>query len=395
MKAIRTVLACLRRADKTFNLIQHGDHIIIGLSGGKDSVVLTYVLSLYKKFSHTNFTIQPVILDLGFPHFNPEPLRAFCASLGLSLIVSDNRSVYPILKKHQKEGKHLPCSICSRMKKAAINNVAHQLNYSKVAFAHHADDAIETLFMNEIYGAKVGTFAPKMHLDKSNIEFIRPLIFVREKDIKNLVKEENLPVLSTTCPADKMTTRQSVKNLLSQIYKEFPTAKENFLTMISNYEQEDLWGKHINFQIDQEGLNLHPVISASDAIEMMNIRREVFIKEQNISYEDEYIEQEETTSHYFLIYLLDKPIGIIRYRQTEIGFCLGRFAILKEYRHKGYGTASFSYLVNHLEGLYNPCTIYFHAQLYLKSFYENLGFTCEGEPFIEANIPHITMKKTC
>ena len=395
MKAIRTVLACLRRADKTFNLIQHGDHIVIGLSGGKDSVVLTYALSLYKKFSHTDFTIQPVILDLGFPHFNPQPLQSFCESLGLTLIVSDNRSVFPILEKQQKEAKHLPCSICSRMKKAAINNVAHQLGYHKVAFAHHADDAVETLLMNEIYGAKIGTFSPKMYLEKSDIEFIRPLIFVREKDIQTLIKEENLPVLSSTCPADKMTSREDIKDLLHRIYHDFPPAKENFLTMLTNFEQEDLWGEQIALQVNQDGLNLQPVISAQDALEMTYIRHEVFIVEQNIPFSEEYIPEEEKTSHYFLISLFDQPIGVIRYRETEEGYCLGRFAILKEYRHRGYGRLVFSYLTDYLEARYNPCTIYFHAQLYLQSFYEQLGFVSEGSIFIEANIPHIKMKKTC
>ena len=90
MKAIRTLLACIRKADNTYNLINHGDKIVIGLSGGKDSIVLTYCLTLYQKFSHTDFTIQPVTLDLGFPGFNPRPLIELCESLGLKLIVSDN-----------------------------------------------------------------------------------------------------------------------------------------------------------------------------------------------------------------------------------------------------------------------------------------------------------------
>ncbi|HNX16097.1 MAG TPA: GNAT family N-acetyltransferase [Bacilli bacterium] len=395
MKAIRTILACLRRADQTYNLIQHGDRIIVGLSGGKDSLVLTYALSLYKKFSHTDFVIQPVTLDLGFPGFDPAPLKTFCESLSLELIVSDAREVYPILQKQQGHYKHLPCSICSRMKKAAINKVARELNFNKVAFAHHADDAIETLFMNEIYGAKIGTFSPKMHLERADITFIRPLILTREKDIIALAKEEKLPVMKSICPADKHTTREDIKILLKNIYEEFPTARENFLNMLDNYPQFDLWGDQIAWQINQDGLNLKPVVSAADAEAMIAIRTEVFVKEQAVSQDEEFIPAEEALAHYFLIRLLDKPIGVIRYLEKEDGFWIGRFAILKEYRHHGYGKQAFSYLVSQIEARHNPCLISIHAQLYLKAFYESCGLTSQGEVFDEVNIPHIKMIKKC
>jgi tRNA(Ile)-lysidine synthase TilS/MesJ len=100
------------------------------------------------------------------------------------------------------------------MKKAAINEAANELGFNKVAFAHHADDAIETLFMNEMYGGRIATFAPKMHLEKANMGFIRPFTYVREKDIIKLIKEEKLPVISSKCPADKFTKREDVKRLL-------------------------------------------------------------------------------------------------------------------------------------------------------------------------------------
>ena len=221
MKAIRTILACIRKADQTFNLIEDDDKIIIGLSGGKDSVLLTYCLHLYTMFSHKHFTIQPVMLDLGFPGFDPSAMEKFCESIGLKLIVKDSKEVYKILVANQKEDKHLPCSICSRMKKAAINKVANELGYNKVAFAHHADDAIETYVMNAIYGARIATFAPKMHLDNANIIFIRPLIFVRETDIIRTIKEEKLIISSSHCPADKTTRREDIKEILNDVYHRY------------------------------------------------------------------------------------------------------------------------------------------------------------------------------
>ena len=396
MKAIRTVLACIRKADQMYNLINHGDKIMIGLSGGKDSVALTYALSLYQKFSHTDFVIQPVMLDLGFPDFNPYEMNKFCESLGLKLLVVDNTEVYRILQIQQKDKEHLPCSICSRMKKASMNKVAKELGFNKVSFAHHADDAIETYMMNTLFGGRVASFSPKMHLERADITFIRPLIHVRESDIVKLVKEEDLPVLASGCPANMHTRREDMKLLLKDIYKKWPIAKDNLLTMLSNYEKEDIWGKEIYHQINQDGLTLKPVISAMDMMHVLDIRTKVFIQEQNCPYEIEVVEKEEKESHHYLIYNKEDIVGTIRYRQTgEREFKIERFAILKEYRGHEYGKQSFQYLVNKLIEENTPCTIYFHAQYQLVDYYKSLGFIEEGETFIEADIKHIKMLKKC
>ena len=394
MKAIRTVLACIRKADQQYNLINHGDKILIGLSGGKDSVVLTYALSLYQKFSHTDFTIQPVMLDLGFPGFNPYEMNKFCESLGLKLMVVDNTEVYRILQIQQKDHEHLPCSICSRMKKASMNKVAKEIGFNKVSFAHHADDAIETYMMNTLFGGRIASFAPKMHLERADITFIRPLINVRESDIIKLVKEENLPVMASGCPANMHTRREDMKNLLKEIYHSYPVAKDNLLTMLSNYEKEDVWGKEIFYQVNQDGLTLKPVVTAMDMMHVLDIRNKVFVIGQNCPYDIEVVPSEEKEAKHFLIYKKDTPVGTIRYRQTgDREFKLERFAVLEEYRNKGYGKEAFLYLVNKLEEDYNPCTIWFNAQYQLLDYYKKLGFTEVGDTFIEANIKHIKMIK--
>ena len=396
MKAIRTLLACIRKADQTYNLINHGDKIIVGLSGGKDSLALLYCLNLYRKFSHTEFEIQPVTLDLGFPGFNRKPLDEFCESIGLKLIVSDSQEVYQILKiQQEKQGlKHLPCSICSRMKKAAINKVANELGYNKVAFAHHADDAIETLLMNEIYGSRIATFSPKMHLENANIDFIRPFLLVHEKDIKQFIKEEEIAVMGSSCPADKNTTREDIKSLLNDIYHNYPKAKENFLSMISNYEQEDLWGNEIYLQVNQEGLCLKPVVTPIDEWHVINLRETVFREEQGVPFKDDEVLEEESESKTYLIYLKDKVIGTIRYREIgERKFKVERFAILKEYRNKGYGKQVMNYFADMIASKYNPCLVTLNAQIQTFEFYEKCSFIKEGDVFIEAGIKHIKMNK--
>ncbi len=396
MKSIRTVLACIRKADSTYNLIEHGDKIVIGLSGGKDSIALTYCLTLYQKFSHTDFKLQPVTLDLGFPNFNPQPMVTFCRSIGLELMVVDCREVYKILKIQQEKQdlKHLPCSICSRMKKAAINKVANEIAFNKVAFAHHADDAIETLMMNEIYGSRIATFSPKMHLAKADITFIRPLILTHENEIKRLVKEENLPVFDSHCPADKTTTREDIKNLMNDIYHSYPQAQENFIKMLSKYEQMDLWGEDIAYQLNNEGLTLRPVIDSYQMAIMSDIRYRCFVEEYGISFADEIDLNTEKDSHNFLIYLKDNPIGCIRYRPYEDGYKIERVAIIKEERHHGYASSAINFLGDLIGHKYNPCTIYIHSMSDILPLYLSLGYEIIGEEFLEAGIKHFPLKKT-
>lgn len=393
MKAIRQVLAAIRQADNKYNLINHDDKIVVGVSGGKDSITLLYTLHLYQKFSHTNFTVQPVILDLGFDNFNADKIKDFCASLGYELLVEDSREVYKILKANQDEDKHLPCSICSRMKKAAINKVANRLGFNKVAFAHHADDAIETLFMNEIYGARIATFSPKMHLERADITFIRPLILVRESNIIRLVKEENLPVLDSHCPADKYTKREDIKNLLKEIYKAYPASKDNFLTMLDNYTKFDIWDKELFYHINQDNLTLKPVLDKNDEIIVRDIRVEVYIKGQDCPIDEEFETEKDLEANEFLIYKDTTPIGTIRYRHLEDGFKIERFAILPQYQHHKYGKEAISYLCKMIEEKYNPCRIYMHAQKGLEEYYSSLGFKRIGEEFVEANIVHILMER--
>ncbi len=257
MKAIRVILACIRTADNTFNLINDGDKICLGISGGKDSMAMFYALHLYKKFSKTKFEIYPCIINLGFDDFSPKIEQEFAKKLGYDIYVADGKTVYPILKiqKEKQNTPHLPCSICSKMKKAIINKVAHKLGCNKVAFAHHRDDAIETLFLNEIYGGRISTFSPKMVLSREDITFIRPLVLAKEEDLKRLCEEENIPVAPSHCPNDKFTKRETIKNILKNIYEEFPSSQENFLNMMFNIDKEDIFYSHVEHKI--EGTNLY------------------------------------------------------------------------------------------------------------------------------------------
>lgn len=256
-------MAAIRRADSDFSLIDKGDRIAIGLSGGKDSLSLLYALSLYGKFAGKSFKLFPIYLDLGFGNVDVEALKKFCSDLGLKLIIDDSTFVYDVLKAHQEPGKHLPCSICSRMKKAAMNAQAKRLRCNKVAFAHHKDDAVETLFMNMLHGGRVATFAPKMELKRSGLTFIRPLIYCAEKQTTDLAKEMEFPVIKSPCPADGYTDRQKVKETLLDLYKRYPGSEKNFMSMLGNYESFCLYFDDYELgEEDPSEYSLKPLVTA-------------------------------------------------------------------------------------------------------------------------------------
>ena len=264
-KYIRNILASLRKADEDYSLIEENDKILVGISGGKDSLTLLKALYLYKYFSHKNYDFQPVFLDLGFGNTDLSKIKKLVNECNKELIVNDSTFVYGVLLAHQKEGHHIPCSICSRMKKAAMNNIANELHYNKVAFAHHSDDAIETLLMNMVHGGKVATFEPKMYLEKSGITFIRPLFYTKEIDIEGFVKEENIPVLESSCPANKHTEREWAKNVLKDLYNTHPEAKNNFRNLLNNYKSFNLPFLDLEYKIENTNYSLKPLINASDA----------------------------------------------------------------------------------------------------------------------------------
>ena len=184
-----------------------------------------------------------------------------------------------------------------------------------------------------------------------------------------------------------------IKILLNDLYHKYPKAKENFLSMISNYEQEDLWGDEIYLQINQKGLCLKPVVSPIDMWNAINIRQIVFRDEQKVSYQEDEVYEEQIEAKTYLIYFKDKVIGTIRYRYINDAYKIERFAILKEYRGQGYGKEVLNYFTNMIWEKHNPCTIYLNGQMHAFEFYKKCGFSPVGEIFQEANIDHIKMIK--
>ena len=244
--SIKKLLGCIQKADRDYNLINDKDYIAIGVSGGKDSMVLLYCMKIYqlvaKKVLNKEFDFIAIHIDMNFDGMDFSEVDSFCEKNGIK-IHHEKSKIFNILELHKKN-EQIQCSLCSTLKKGAVNKVAKELGCNKVAFGHHADDAVETLLMNAIYCGKLATFTPSMHLSNVDIDFIRPLIYASEKDILSVLKKENIPFVISTCPNEGITSRSETKELLEDLYKKYPSAKANFLHMLSNSENVELWHKN-------------------------------------------------------------------------------------------------------------------------------------------------------
>jgi tRNA 2-thiocytidine biosynthesis protein TtcA len=394
MKSEKIMLACIRKADFDYGMFENGDKVLLGLSGGKDSMALARLLHTYQQFSDKHFEFIAAFMDLGFEDPDIEGLKAFGEKEKIDVKVIPAHDVATILRMHKDAKGLLPCSICSRMKKAVINKAAKSLGCNKVAFAHHADDAIETLFMNMSYGGRIATFEPKMTLEREGITFIRPLIYAREKDIKRYVKDFNIPVFKNKCGNDKKTEREDFKETLASFYDHYPYAYDNFLTMLTNEEKVNLFYMRQGYAFG-DGVVLKKVISPVDMTHCLEIRMSVFVKEQNVPVEEEIDGKDEAAIH-FLLLKDNRPIGTMRVFLNEKNHsCIfGRVAIIKEYRGLGYGKRMLTQVEKILSRKITPLEIHLGAQEHAVGFYERLGFKKDSkESYLDANIKHFHMTR--
>lgn len=394
MNSERKLLACIRKADFDYGLIEKGDRILLGLSGGKDSMSLARLLNTYRRFSDKEFTFVAAFMDLGFEEPDIKGLKDYASKEGFELKIIPAHDVATILRAHKDERGLLPCSICSRMKKAIINKAAHDLGINKVAFAHHGDDAIETLFMNMTYGGRVATFAPKMHLTKEDITFIRPLIYSREKDIARYARDYDIPVFKNKCGNDKKTEREEFKETIHSLYKEFPQAYDNYLTMLSNQEKFKLFFDDEGYFFG-DGLALKKVISPEQMSYCFQIRKDVFVKGENVPF-DEEIDGKDDQAIHFLLYKNNQPIGTMRVFLDEEKHQahFGRVAIMPGFQKQGCGKKMVTQVMKIISRKITPLTVVLSSQEQAVPFYEKMGFSkIDGRIYLDAGIRHCDMRR--
>lgn len=225
----------VRRAITDWNMICDGDRIAVGLSGGKDSLALLTALAAYRRFSPQSFTLRAVTVDLGMGA-DYSPLADYCRQLNVDFTL-EKTDIGAVIFDERKEKS--PCSLCSKMRRGALNSTLTKLGCNVLALGHHADDLAETMLLSLFYEGRISTFAPVSFMDRSGVTMIRPLIYSYEKDIAAFAKQ--LPVVHNPCPANHVTKREYMKELLRAVQKDIPIAKDRMVSAIIHPERNNLW----------------------------------------------------------------------------------------------------------------------------------------------------------
>ena len=225
---MRRILSRARSAVDDYKMIQHGDKIAVGVSGGKDSLMLLKALCELKRFYSAEFTVVAITLDMRFENKDGDfsAVKEMCDQYGVEYVVKPT-DLYEIIFNIRKESN--PCALCSRMRRGILHDTAKELGCNKIALGHHLDDAAETFMMNLLIESRVGCFAPVTYLSRRDITMIRPLVYVREREVTAAAERLNLPVVESKCPANEHTKREDVKNLLAELSKQYGDVPEKIV----------------------------------------------------------------------------------------------------------------------------------------------------------------------
>ena len=197
---MQRMLSYIRKAIDEYNMIDDGDKIAVGLSGGKDSITLLMGLKALQRFYPKKFDLIAISINPGFEFFNSEFLKKTCEKIGVDYI-EETSNIKQIVFDIRNEKN--PCSLCANLRRGILNSTAIREGCNKIALGHNEDDVLETFFLNLLYGGNINTFPPKSYMDRSKITLIRPLIYAPEKSIKTFVKKNNIEVMPKVCPMDR------------------------------------------------------------------------------------------------------------------------------------------------------------------------------------------------
>jgi tRNA(Ile)-lysidine synthase TilS/MesJ len=213
------MLSFVRRAVDDYKMIEAGDRIAVGISGGKDSLTLLVALAALRRFYPKPFEVVAIAVDLGFEGTDYAGVIALCERLGVPFhrVPTDIGRIIFELRQEKN-----PCSLCAKMRRGSLNAAARELGCNRVALGHHFDDAVETFLLNLFYEGRLGCFSPVTYLSRQELYVIRPLLYAEEKDVEYFVRHAvpPLPVMESKCPANKSTEREEMKQLLRRLEKE-------------------------------------------------------------------------------------------------------------------------------------------------------------------------------
>lgn len=226
---LQKLLSYVRRAVDDYNMIEEGDNIAVGLSGGKDSISLLIALKSLQRFYPNKFKIEAITVSLGFKDTNFDDMVKLCKEIDVNYTI-EYTDIGTIVFDERKEKN--PCSLCAKMRKGALNDTAEKLGCNKIALGHNKDDVIETFFLSLFYEGRINTFAPITYLDRKKLYSIRPLMYVSEKDVRSFVNKNNIDIVKNSCPANGNTKREDIKNFIHDLQKSYNNIDEKIFGAI-------------------------------------------------------------------------------------------------------------------------------------------------------------------
>ena len=229
---MQKLLGQVRRCVEDYRMIDAGDTVAVGVSGGKDSLVTLTALARLRAFYPIPFTVHAITLETGTPGMCFDAVADLCRQLDVPY-TRIQVPVYDIVFNERKEKN--PCSLCAKLRRGSLNTALTDLGIRKIALGHHYDDAIETLLMNLLFEGRIGCFQPVTYLDRTDITQIRPLLYCQESDIRRMASKLALPVVKNTCPMDGHSRRQEVKELLAELEQRYPDLRKKLFGAVQRY----------------------------------------------------------------------------------------------------------------------------------------------------------------
>jgi len=226
------ILALVRKCVEDYHMITPGETLAVGVSGGKDSVLLLAALARLKKFYPGGFDLVAVTINAGAPGMDFTPIAKLCEELEVPYHVIDV-PIFEVVFQERKEKN--PCSLCAKFRRGALSTALNDLGIKKIALGHHYDDAAETMLMNLFWEGRIGCFQPVTYLDRSDVTQIRPMLYVEEREVINAVNKLRLPIVENSCPANGETKREEMKELIKDLDKQFPGIKKKIFGAIQRY----------------------------------------------------------------------------------------------------------------------------------------------------------------
>ena len=228
---MQKLMGLVRRCVDDYHMIEAGDKIAVGVSGGKDSLVLLVLLAGLREYFDKPFELEAITIDMGLG-MDYSGIQALCDRLGVPYTIVETQ-IAPIIFDHRKEKN--PCSMCAKMRRGALNQAILEKGFNKLALGHHYDDAVETFLMSLIFEGRISCFQPVTNLDRTGIIQIRPMLYIHERTVDNFAVRQNLPVLENRCPVDKTTKRTEIKELIYTLSQTYPDLKERIFGAMQRF----------------------------------------------------------------------------------------------------------------------------------------------------------------